>query len=145
MSVTWTYINVNSCLCQWYVQEFTWMYRHVCTIPYFYIHAYTGYIHVYNSMYKYKHVYTWYRRVYTTLPNLGEAAFASLGEAAFGSSRGPATRYESKSLQDSKMVHYSKGKYLKFRRGWSMPDSHEKIWGRLKVLILWFTRRSRNP
>jgi len=35
----------------------------------------------------------------------------------FGSSRGPTTRCESKSLQDSKMVRYSNGKYLKFRRG----------------------------
>ena len=45
------------------------------------------------------------------------AVGASLGGAAFGSSRGPATWCESKSLQDSKMVSYSNGKYLKFRRG----------------------------
>ena len=48
---------------------------------------------------------------------IGEGLGVCLGEAAFGSSRGPATRCESKSLQDSKMARYSNGEYLKFRRG----------------------------
>ena len=49
--------------------------------------------------------------------SLGGWLRAILGGAAFGSSRGPATRCKSKSLQDSKMVRYSNGKYLKFRSG----------------------------
>ncbi len=64
---------------------------------------------------------SWYTLIGEAVPKLNFGSLggwleASLGEAAFGSSRWPATRCESKSLQDSKMVRYSNGKYLKFRR-----------------------------
>ncbi len=45
MSVPCTYIYVNSGLCTWHEQEFTYIYRHICTITYLYVHGINMYIH----------------------------------------------------------------------------------------------------
>ncbi len=45
MSVPCTYIYVKSCICTWHRHEFTYMYRHVCTITYLYVHDINMYIH----------------------------------------------------------------------------------------------------